>query len=84
MPCIKCLILRAAFHVLLLLKLLQEQGVCMRTTAEVEIAREMKEKSCRVALNYEAELSAEGSLCREITFTMPDGQTVTLNTERFR
>lgn len=56
----------------------------MRTTAEVEIAREMKEKCCRVALNYDAELSAGESSCREMHFTMPDGQTVTLNTERFR
>ncbi|TWW68265.1 Actin-57B Precursor [Takifugu flavidus] len=64
--------------------LLQEQGVCMRTTAEVEIVREMKEKCCRVALNYEAELCAGGSSCREMHFTMPDGQIVTVNTERFR
>eukprot|EP00066_Takifugu_rubripes_P027500 XP_011616766.1 PREDICTED: uncharacterized protein LOC101074536 isoform X1 [Takifugu rubripes] len=67
-----------------LIKLLQEQGVCMRTTAEVEIVREMKEKCCRVALNYEAELCAGGSSCREMHFTMPDGQIVTVNTERFR
>lgn len=65
-------------------KLLQEQGVCMRTTAEVEIVREMKEKCCRVALNYEAELGAGGSSCREMHFTMPDGLIVTINTERFR
>lgn len=65
-------------------KILQEQGVCMRTTAEMEIGREMKEKCCRVALNYEAELGAGGSSCREMHFTMPDGQIVTLNTERFR
>lgn len=84
MPFVNCLISKAAFPVLLLLKLLQEQGVCMRTTAEVEIAREMKEKCCRVALNYEAELNAGGSSCREMHFTMPDGQIVTLNTERFR
>lgn len=56
----------------------------MRTTAEAEIAREMKEKCCRVALNYEAELSAGASSCGEMHFTMPDGQIVTLNTERFR
>lgn len=56
----------------------------MRTTAEVEIVREMKEKCCRVALNYEAELCAGGSSCTEMHFTMPDGQIVTVNTERFR
>lgn len=65
-------------------KLLQDQGVCMRTTAEMEIVREMKEKTCCVALNYETELSAGGLSCKEMHYTMPDGQLVTLTTERFR
>lgn len=63
----------------LCLKLLQEQGVCMRTTAEDEIVREMKERCCYVAPNYEAESS-----CRGMQYTMPDGQVITLETERFR
>lgn len=65
-------------------KLLQEQGVCLRTTAEMEIVREMKEKCCCVALNYDAELSLGGPSCREVLYNMPDGQVVTLGTERFR
>ncbi|KAF7658369.1 hypothetical protein LDENG_00013510 [Lucifuga dentata] len=65
-------------------KLLQEQGVCMRTTAEMEIVREMKEKCCCVALDYEAELTQGGSSCREMLYTLPDGQIVSLTTERFR
>ncbi|KAK2856609.1 hypothetical protein Q5P01_005344 [Channa striata] len=65
-------------------KLLQEQGVCMRTTAEMEIVREMKEKCCCVALNYDHELTQGGLSCREMHYTMPDGQIVTLSTERFR
>ncbi|XP_037606562.1 uncharacterized protein LOC119476946 [Sebastes umbrosus] len=65
-------------------KLLQEQGVCMRSTAEMEIVREMKERCCCVAVNYEAELSQGGASCREMYYTMPDGQIVTLGTERFR
>ncbi|XP_071334457.1 uncharacterized protein [Trachinotus anak] len=65
-------------------KLLQEQGVSMRTTAELEIVREMKEMCCRVALDYEAELTQGGSSCREMYYTMPDGQIVTLSSERFR
>lgn len=56
----------------------------MRTTAEMEIVREMKEKCCCVALNYEAELSCGGSSFREMHYTMPDGQVVTLGMERFR
>ncbi|KAI3364123.1 hypothetical protein L3Q82_010801, partial [Scortum barcoo] len=67
-----------------LTKLLQEQGVCMRTTAEMEITREMKEKCCFVPLNYEAEMSQGGSSCKEMHYTMPDGKIVTLCTERFR
>ncbi|CAJ1077516.1 uncharacterized protein LOC117823778 [Xyrichtys novacula] len=65
-------------------KLLQEQGVSMRTTAEMEIVREIKEKCCTVALNYESELTLGRSSCREMHYTMPDGQVVTLGTERFR
>uniref|UniRef100_A0A8D3ECL3 Actin-like n=1 Tax=Scophthalmus maximus TaxID=52904 RepID=A0A8D3ECL3_SCOMX len=62
-----------------LTKLLQEQGVSMRSTAELEIVREMKEKCCCVALNYEAELSRGGLSCGETHYTMPDGQIVTLS-----
>ncbi|XP_069017670.1 uncharacterized protein [Embiotoca jacksoni] len=65
-------------------KLLQEQGVVMRTTAEQEIVREMKEKCCCVALHYEAELSRAGLSCREVQYTLPDGQVVALGSERFR
>lgn len=72
------------FPSLCLMKLLQEQGVCMRTTAEMEIVREIKEKCCCVALNYEAELNGGGASSRELHYTMPDGQVVTLATERFR
>lgn len=50
----------------------------------MEIVREMKEKCCCVALNYEAELSPGGASCREMHYTMPDGQIVTLGTERLR
>lgn len=56
----------------------------MRTTAEEEIVREMKEKCCCVSLNYEDELNRGQSSCREMHYTMPDGQIITLSTERFR
>ncbi|XP_029900735.1 actin-like [Myripristis murdjan] len=65
-------------------KLLQEQGVCLRTTAEMEIVREIKEKCCCVALNYEAELKHRGPSSAEMHYTMPDGQIICLSTERFR
>lgn len=59
----------------------------MRTTAEMEIVREMKEKCCRVALDYEAELSGRGGGGAgggELHYTLPDGRMVTLHTECFR
>lgn len=65
-------------------QLLQEQGVCMRTSAEMEIVREMKEKCCRVSQDYESELTCGGSASSEMYYTMPDGQVVHLSTERFR
>lgn len=56
----------------------------MRTTAEMEIVREMKESCCCVAVDYDAELSRGADPCREKHYSMPDGQIVTLGTERFR
>ncbi|PWA21865.1 hypothetical protein CCH79_00017593, partial [Gambusia affinis] len=81
---VQCFPLAGLDVTLQLKKLLQEQGVCMRTTAEDEIVREMKEKCCCVALNYETELNPGRSSCREVQYTMPDGQIVTMGTERFR
>ncbi|XP_028857961.1 uncharacterized protein LOC114802958 isoform X2 [Denticeps clupeoides] len=63
-----------------LTKLLQERGVSMRTSAELEIVRDIKEKHCYVSLDHEAEL-ARG---RAVYYTMPDGQVINLVTERFR
>ncbi|KAK7150864.1 hypothetical protein R3I93_011959 [Phoxinus phoxinus] len=65
-------------------KLLLEQGVCMRTSAELEIVREMKERCCCVALDYEAELKSAGSAASEVQYTLPDGRLVSLASERFR
>ncbi|XP_067272724.1 uncharacterized protein [Pseudorasbora parva] len=61
-------------------KLLLEQGVCMRTSAELEIVREMKESCCCVALDYEAEMKRSS----EVLYTLPDGRVVSLTSERFR
>lgn len=70
-------------------KLLLEQGVCMRTSAELEIVREMKESCCCVALDYEAELKSAGSASSSsssssVLYTLPDGRVVPLSSERFR
>ncbi|XP_034017562.1 uncharacterized protein LOC117502613 isoform X3 [Thalassophryne amazonica] len=65
-------------------KLLQEGGVSLSTSAELEIVREMKERCCFVAVDYEAELADGEASCREADYAMPDGQVVTLHSERFR
>ncbi|KAL2081877.1 hypothetical protein ACEWY4_021695 [Coilia grayii] len=65
-------------------KLLQEQGVSMCTSAEQEIVRDMKERHCYVALDYEAELARGGASSSPVYYTLPDGQAVCLSTERFR
>lgn len=76
---IACIVCRCPVY-----QLLQEQGFCMRTSAEMEIVREMKEKCCRVSQDYESELTCGGSASSEMYYTMPDGQVVHLSTERFR
>ncbi|XP_065113485.1 uncharacterized protein [Paramisgurnus dabryanus] len=65
-------------------KLLLDQGVRMQTSAELEIVREMKEKCCYVALDYESELRRGDTDSSELHYTLPDGRLVSLTTEPFR
>ncbi|XP_051954949.1 uncharacterized protein LOC127624250 [Xyrauchen texanus] len=65
-------------------KLLLEQGVCMRTSAEQEIVREIKESCCYVALDYDAELRSGGTVSSQVHYTLPDGRLISLASERFR
>ncbi|XP_067882759.1 uncharacterized protein [Heterodontus francisci] len=64
-------------------KLLKERGYSFNTTAELEIVRDIKEKHCYVAEDYEAELGSSKS-GGELNYTLPDGQIVTIDNERFR
>ncbi len=54
--------------------------MCMQTSAELEIVREMKERCCGVALDYDAELKS----AEEVHYTLPDGRIVSLASERLR
>ncbi|VDM04804.1 unnamed protein product [Schistocephalus solidus] len=67
-----------------LVKLLTERGYAFVSTAEHENVREIKEKLCYMALDYEAELETAGRTDVQRNFVLPDGQVITVGTERFR
>eukprot|EP01094_Clydonella_sp_ATCC50884_P016971 TRINITY_DN2872_c0_g1_i1.p1 TRINITY_DN2872_c0_g1~~TRINITY_DN2872_c0_g1_i1.p1 ORF type:complete len:310 (+),score=84.47 TRINITY_DN2872_c0_g1_i1:30-959(+) len=68
-----------------LMKLCTETGYSFTTTSERDIVADMKHKMAYVAVDFEEEMErAARSSAVEKSYELPDGQVITLGSERFR
>nr|XP_033777003.1 actin-85C-like [Geotrypetes seraphini] len=66
-----------------LMRILTENGVSFVSTAEKEIVRDIKEKTCYVALDMEAEMCKCASEIEQ-EYKLPDGCLIKVQNQRFR
>lgn len=66
-------------------ELLTESGHTFTSTGELEIVRDIKEKKCYVALDYDEEMALyETDDSKNTQYELPDGQVITFGSQQFR
>ena len=67
-----------------MMKLLMEGGNSFSSSAEKEIVRDIKEKTCYVALDFDEEMKKQNDQSIETQFELPDTSVITVKSQRFR